>query len=150
MFTGALTFWTPVVLLEVLSKGRYSITVANVLAVVCSVCLYWLLSRGGYFRRIKFLSLYTLVGIYLLCPLSTTIAGSASGGGFSAFRVGGHDVLWLALAYIVPPLAMILAGYNGTLFSLLAITVIFVAVAIRRSLLDDPGAYPTKLSARRQ
>ena len=131
VLAGGFAFWVPVVLLEGLSKGRYGITVANVLPVVCALCLYWFLRRG-HFRKLKGLPLYMLAGIYLLGPLSLTIAGSAFGGGFTQFT-GGHDALWLLLASVVPPLAMMLAGYNGTLLGLLVITVIFIVAALRKS-----------------
>jgi hypothetical protein len=129
---GALSFWVPTVLLEVLSKGRFSIPIANVLPVVCALCVYWLLRRGGHFRKFRFLPLYLLAGIYFLGPLATTIAGSAFGGGFTRFTAGGHDLLWLAVASFFPPLTMVLAGYNGTLFGLLGITVIFIVAAVRK------------------
>ena len=131
ILVGGLAFWAPAVLLEILSKGRYSITIANLLPVVCVLCLYWLLRRG-HFRKLNGVPLYMLAGIYLLAPLSLTVAGSAFGGGFTQFT-GGHDVLWLLLASVVPPLAMILAGYNGTIFGLLAMTIIFIVAAIRNS-----------------
>jgi hypothetical protein len=149
MLTGAVAFWVPAVLLEVLSEGKFTIAIANIVPVVCSLCFYWLLRRGAHFRKLKSLPLYTLAGIYLLCPLSTTIAGSAFGGGFARFAAGGHDVLWLAIASFVPPLAMALAGYNGTVFGLLAITIILIAEAIRRSAPAEPDLYPAKSSRQR-
>ncbi|HEX7422466.1 MAG TPA: hypothetical protein VF311_01075 [Terriglobales bacterium] len=132
---GALAFWIPVLLLEGLSKGRYSITIVNVLPVVCAACLYWLLRRG-HFGKLKALSLYMLAGIYLLGPLSITIAGSAFGGGFTQLT-GRHDALWLVLASIVSPLAMVMAGYNGTIFGLLGITIIFILAAAMKSQTSD-------------
>jgi hypothetical protein len=72
---GALAFWTPVVLLEVLSNSKFSIAIANVLPVVCALCFYLLRRRRGHFQKVRFLPLYVLAGIYLFGPLSTTIAG---------------------------------------------------------------------------
>lgn len=129
VLAGGLAFWAPVVLLEGLSGGKYSLIVANVLPVASSLCLYWLLRRGR-FSKVRAMPLYVLGGIYLLCPLSITVASSAFGGGFTQFT-GPHDTLWLLLASVVPPLGMLMAGYNGTLFGLLAVTVALVAAAIR-------------------
>jgi hypothetical protein len=130
--TGALAFWTPAVVLEVLSNGRFSITAVNVLPVLSALCVYWLLRHAEHFRMSRFMSVYLLAGVYLFGPLSTTIAGSAFGGGFTAFTSGGHDVLWLVVSSVFPPLTMALAGYNGTIFGLLGITVLFIAAAVAR------------------
>jgi len=139
LLIGALGFWVPVVLLEILSRGRYSIAIANLLPVACATGALWLLCRARV-GRVRTLPLYMLAGIYLLCPLAITIAGSAFGGGFAAFA-GGHDVWWLLLSSILPPLAMILAGYNGTIFGLLAITIILIAAAVWRNR-SSPASRP--------
>lgn len=128
VLVGAAGFWIPVVLLETLSRGHYRISTVSVVPVVCTLGVLWLLRRVR-IERFRMLSLYMLAGIYLLCPLAIMIAGSSFGGGF-AVSTGGHSILWLLLASIFPPLAWMLAGYNGTIFGLLAVTIVLVAVAM--------------------
>ncbi len=123
-------FWAPAVLLDVLSRGAYSIAAMSVLPLVCVLCLYWSLQRRR-FRKIRALALYMLAGIYLLAPLASTVAASASGGGFSQ-PFGAHDALMLLLFSIVPIFAMMVAVYNGTLVALFVITIIFVIEGCRR------------------
>jgi hypothetical protein len=127
---GAIGFWAPVMLLEVLSRDAYSITVMNVLPLVCVLCLYWSLQRSR-FRKTGGLALYMLSGIYLLGPLASTIAASASGGGFSQ-HFGSREALMLLLLSVVPIFAMMVAVYYGTVIALFVITIVFIFEGCRR------------------
>jgi hypothetical protein len=127
---GAIGFWAPAVLLQILSRGAYSIASMSVLPLLCVLCLYWSLQRRR-FRETRALAFYMLWGIYLLGPLASTIATSASGGGFSQ-PFGLRDALMLLLFSIVPIFAMMVAVYNGTVVALFAITIIFIIEGCRR------------------
>lgn len=137
LLIGALAFWVPVALLESLSRGRYSIIAINALPVACTLLAYWLLRQR--FEGLNTLALRMLAGIYLLGPLSISVAASAFSGGFTRMT-GAQDTLWLLLGSIVPPLMLMMAGYNGTIFGLTAVTIMFVLITIRkRQFLEGRG-----------
>ena len=117
-------------MLEIASKGEYNIAVVNVLPLVCALCLYWFLRKES-LGKIKALPFYLLLGTYLFCPLASTIAASASGGGFNQ-PFGPREALMLLLFSVVPIFAMMCAVYNGTLGALFAITIIFIIEGCRR------------------
>jgi len=135
---GGFAFWIPVILFDRVSKGMFSIAAVNTFPVACAVCSYWLV-RAQQWCRLRALPLYMLAGIYILGPLSMNIAASAFGGGFSRLWEK-HDVLWTLVASCVPPVAMIMAGYNGTIFGLLAITIIMIVAAARARREPPEGA----------
>ncbi len=127
---GGIAFWLPVALLAVLAGENVSLTLLNVSAVACAHCAYLLLARTTRLRKLRFLALYMLAGIYVLGPLAIATSSWAAGGG-TAFHAG-RDLLLLVVISLVPPLTMLMVGDSGLILALLAITGILIVAAVRR------------------
>jgi Cu/Ag efflux pump CusA len=61
-----------------------------------------------------------LVGVWLTGGLFTTLAATASGGGFVGTGILGS--LLIVMLSVIPIVTYILAAYDGSLFALLAVT----------------------------
>lgn len=127
---GGIAFWLPVALLAVLAGENVSLTLLNVSAVACALCAYLLLTRTTRLRKLRFLALYMLAGIYVLGPLAMATSSWATGGG-TVFH-SGRDLLLLAVVSLVPPLTMLLVGDCGLILALLAITGVLIFASTRR------------------
>jgi hypothetical protein len=66
------------------------------------------------------------MGVYLLGPILMFIGATAHGGGFSQFQ--GWEVKWLLVSMFVPFVTLVLSGYQGTVFGLLATTLIMFII----------------------
>lgn len=132
IIAGGAAFWMPVAALIVFSKDDFRLTLANILPVVTSICLYWALVRAKRFREVKLLPLYMLAGIYVFGPVSITLATSAVKGGFPTLQVSGHDLYWLTLTSLIPPLTMLFVGDSGIILGMIGITILFIFASVKR------------------
>lgn len=134
ILSGALAFWFPVVLYEVLAGYTSNIVVENVLPLALSPCTYWVLRKR--YGNLKAPSIYMLIGMYVFCPLSVTAASFAYRGRFH-IPFTGSDALWVIVSSIFPPLTLLWAGGIGAIFALLPITAIFILLAVPKGLGDN-------------
>ncbi|MBI2817161.1 MAG: hypothetical protein HYX72_09500 [Acidobacteria bacterium] len=69
------------------------------------------------------MSLWMLLGVFLLGSLFMEIGATPHQGGFS--RLGGWTaVKWLLVSSLVPPVTIVRSGYHGSVFGLLFVTVV--------------------------
>jgi hypothetical protein len=129
---GGLAFWTPAALMVWISMDNFNITLANVLSVICALCVYWLLGRLQHFQRIRLLPMYVLTGIYVLGPVVMTMATSAAKGAFASFPESARDLLWLTVISVFPPLTVLFVGDSGMILALLGMTGILIVAAVKR------------------
>jgi hypothetical protein len=73
------------------------------------------------------LTLWMLLGIWMLGPICTTAAASFSGGGFS--QAGAWHMIFLGIVFFVP-LTFVMSAYDGSLAALVLVTVSFLIAAI--------------------
>jgi len=129
---GAFAFWVPAPLAAALLGRHLNFVLLNTLPVGCSLCLYMLLTRVRRLRNLRTLPIYMLLGTYLLGPLAIMLTSAAIQGGLVPFPASGRDLLSLIAISVFPPLTMLVAGNNGVILGLLAITAVFVVAAVVR------------------
>ncbi len=127
-------FWVPSIVVHLISGTNFSgqrVWVVTMLSVLASIFSFRVLNRlfaAPAYRAAALLSL--LVGIWLLGPLATMLSASFSGGGFS--RPGALEAVLSQTVHFVPG-AFVAATYDGTLGALAAVTVWFLAAALRNA-----------------
>jgi len=124
---GALSFWGPFIALEVIAHRRESLISETLLPVgVLAIAYFSLLSvtRSNISK-----SLWMLVGIYVLGPVSTAIAATAFKGGFSQYS-GWRSIAYLILFSLVPPLQLVDAAYVGAIFAMVIATIFLLLVGL--------------------
>ena len=134
---GAVSFWGPITLIELLAGADFfSLELSSVLPLT-TLFLSYFRSRQHYEHTVTSVSVWMLLGVYVLGPLFMAIAATPYEGGFSQFH-GWNQVKFLLLAMVFPPLTLVLSGYHGTIFGLLATT--FVVCFVRLTLERKPRA----------
>jgi hypothetical protein len=128
LLAGGVSFWALTTLFELLAR-REPTLVGGTLIPPCALGLAYLLARPR--LRLRYAALWMLAGVFLLGPCFWMVGRTAFGGGF-AHSVGYENARLLAEATLIPPVMLILAGYNGTLFGLL-IAAILMPLAQWRS-----------------
>ena len=73
---------------------------------------------------------WVLAGVYILGPVSITVANAFSGGILPSLSNPGYLVFVIAVC-LLPPLTLWLSLYNGMILSVLAATLVLVLLAAR-------------------
>jgi hypothetical protein len=121
-------FWLPSIVLHAtrgyhFGAARFDMISVLILPIITSAIALELLVRSGCvsFRR-GAITLWLLLGIWMLGPLSTTISSSFSGGGFT--QPAGW-VLVVAGIVLFAPITFMTSTYDGTLGPLAVVTLWF-------------------------
>jgi hypothetical protein len=127
---GAVAFWTPDVLLAAVfhqpSIERWYL--ANPIFVI-SVCLTYAaifkLRASRYPPSNISAAFYMLIGIYVLAPEFMLIEQTFAFSRIPAFHTM-QDWGYMMLSSFLPPYTLIMAGYDGSAFALLIVTVLLI------------------------
>ena len=120
---GALSFWLPDVAIHVRSArnfGSQQIWLITILLPAIFLLAYVVARWFGVKRDFKWVGASMLAGVWLTGGLFTTLAATASGGGFVGAGILGS--LLITMLSVIPIVTYILAAYDGSLFALLAVT----------------------------
>jgi len=115
---GGVCFWMPTAVIEIVTRRELRPAVGTFVPPVALLTGYFLLRRRV---RLKNAALWMLAGVFTLGPLFMMAGATALGAGFGQFA-GWQDLGYFALECVVPPLTLVLAGYDGTFFGLLLAT----------------------------
>ena len=132
MAAGGVAFWAPDVALQASRAYEFSGRDAAILTLLlpwtlltCYGILLWL--RGSQSNEPS-ISIFMLIGVWLLSSLSMMIGASFSGGGFA---MPGAEV-WIVIALgLLPPYTFIMATYDGSLLGLLLATALMILMHLR-------------------
>lgn len=121
-------------MIQLLTHRELNLAVATFVPSAALLSAYF-----GLRKRIglKNVALWMLGGVYVLGPIFVMVALIPLRGGFYAF-VGWRDFAYLVLMCLVPFFSLVWAGYDSTLFGMLAITA--VMIVINWKLERRPGA----------
>ena len=126
---GGASFWGPLTLIELLSlrnAGFYDMALITLLPPAGLLKCYFVFRRNHSHWAIS-MSLWLLLGVYLLGSLFISIGATPHQGGFSQFH-GWNDVKWLLVSAVVPFVTILMSGYQGSIFGLLSVTVIMFVI----------------------
>jgi hypothetical protein len=120
---GALSFWLPDLAIHVRSArnfGSPQVWLITILLPAVFLFAYVVARWFGVTRDFKWVGAAMLIGVWLTGGLFTTLAATASGGGFVGTGILGS--LLIIMLSVIPIVTYILAAYDGSLFALLAVT----------------------------
>jgi hypothetical protein len=120
---GALSFWLPDLAIHVRSArnfGSQQVWLITLLLPAIFLFAYVVARWFGVKRDFKWVGGAMLLGVWLTGGLFTTLAATASGGGFVGTGILG--ALLIIILSVIPIVTYILAAYDGSLFALLAVT----------------------------
>ena len=153
---GALSFWLPDLAIHVHAArnfGSQQVWLITVLLPAIFLIAYVVARWFGAKWNFKWVGAAMLLGVWLTGGLFTTLAATASGGGFVGTGVLGS--LLIILLSVIPIVTYILAAYDGSLFALLVVTIgalLFCGVRASSTLLTSiprpQGAIGQKSRAR--
>ena len=120
---GALSFWLPDLAIHIRSArnfGSQQVWLITIVLPAIFLFAYVVARWFGVRRGFKWVGAATLLGVWLTGGLFTTLAATASGGGFVGTGILG--ALLIMMLSVIPIVTYILAAYDGSLFALLAVT----------------------------
>ena len=144
--TGAFSFWLPDLAIHVHAAqnfGSRQVWLITVLLPAIFLFAYVFARWFGLKRDFKWVGAAMLLGVWLTGGLFTTLAATASGGGFVGTGILG--ALLIIMLSVIPIVTYILAAYDGSLFALLAVTLgalLFCGVRASWTLLTSIPAPP--------
>lgn len=124
LLIGAAAFWAPAVAIELATAPGYSIALVTLLPLACLLLALVALRRWRSWPKSG--AFLMLAGIYLFGFTSICLANSHLGGAWTG-------PVWFVVISLVPPLTLIAAGYNGTVFGMLLATAILLWVGTKES-----------------
>ena len=131
---GALSFWLPDVVVHIIAGPTFDsrhVWVCTILMPATFLFAYVVALRVGTKWDFKWVGPAMLLGVWLTGGLFMTLA-TASGSGFVG--VDGVGQLLIIVLSVIPVVTFILAGYDGSLFALLAVTLgALLLVGVRAS-----------------
>jgi len=133
---GGACFWTPTTVIQVLTRRDLNLVVATLVPLAALLSVYFGLRRS---IRLKNTALWMLAGTYILGPIFIMTAWIPLHGGFYVPLTGWKDFAYLALLCLVPPFTLVLAGYDSTMFGMLAITVVMIVINRKLETVDAGG-----------
>ncbi len=116
---GALSFWLPDVVVHIIAGPNFDsrhVWVCTILMPATFLLAYVVARRFGMKRDFKWVGPVMLLGVWLTGGLFMTLPGSEFVG------VDGVGRLLIIVSSVIPVVTFILAGYDGSLFALLAVT----------------------------
>src|SRR5579872_3708368 len=124
MVIGATSFWLPDVLIKMrVGNGTVWPLVTLLLPLTC-FGIYFLFQRAIH-AEISIAS-WTLAGVYFFGPLFMLAAATLQGGGpHTMYRA---DYWIIPLDMILPPLTLLLSGYDQSFFALVIVTIGFAII----------------------
>lgn len=140
---GGFCFWAPTTVIHILTRRDLNLVVATVLPPAALLGAYFGLRRH---IQLKNAALWMLAGLYVLGPIFIMAGWTPLRGGFYIPLAGWRDFVYLALICFVPPFTLVLAGYDGTMFGMLAATVLMIA--INRKMEGRTGRIPSEWHSR--
>lgn len=120
---GALSFWLPDLAIHVHAArnfGSQQVWLITILLPATFLIAYVVARWFGTKWDFKWVGASMLLGVWLTGGLFTTLAATASGGGFVGTGILGS--LLIIMLSVIPIVTYILAAYDGSLFALLAVT----------------------------
>ena len=120
VLVGGASFWTLTTVIEVLTRRELNLAVGTLVPLAGFLPAYFLVRQRSHLRNT---ALWMLVGVFVLGPLYWMVGRTAFSGGFTQ-PTGWESLLLLVVAFLFPPTMFVLAGYEGTLFALLLVTVL--------------------------
>ena len=151
---GALSFWLPDLAIHVNAArnfGSPQVRLITILQPTMFLLAYVVARRFGTKRNFKWVGAAMLLGVWLTGGLFTTLAATASGGGFVG--AGVLASLLIVMISVIPIVTYILAAYDGSLFALLAVTLgalLFCGVRASWTLLTSLPSPPRVIGDTRQ
>jgi hypothetical protein len=118
---GGACFWVPTMTIELATRHELNGILGTLVPPAVLFAVYLLLRSHIGLKNAAF---WMLAGTYLLGPLFMMVGWTALGGGFASRLGGQNDATYLVFACVFPPLTLVLAGYDGTLFGLLLATLL--------------------------
>ena len=143
---GALSFWLPDLAIHIRSArnfGSQQVWLITILLPAVFLLAYVVARWFGVKRDFKWVGAAMLVGVWLIGGLFTTLAATASGGGFVGTGILGS--LLIIMLSVIPIVTYILAAYDGSLFALLTVTLgalLFCGVRASWKLLTSTPSLP--------
>jgi hypothetical protein len=142
---GALSFWLPDVAVHVAARQTFDsphVWLITFLMPATFLLAYLAGRRLAVQREFKWVGLAMLLGVWLLGGLFMTVAATASGAGFAGPNGIREGLLMIALS-LIPPVTYMMAGYDGSLFALLAVSIGALLIwAVRSSGMPIPFRRP--------
>ncbi len=129
---GGLAFWTPDVLTALIRRaalvdviGALAMTALLPAALVGS---YFLVKRSATaVEPAPSIALFLATGVWLLGPLSMTLANTFLGAGFSTGNSVGN-VGWVLLLTVFPPGTFMMSTYDGSLGALILMSIFMLTL----------------------
>jgi Na+-translocating ferredoxin:NAD+ oxidoreductase RnfD subunit len=122
-FLGAVAFWLPEIILELITKqlagGKALIIILP--TVFLAVYFVVLVSRPGQIAKPS-AAIFMVLGVLFLGTLAITIGATILGGGFRTHP--GSSVLGVLLGTVIPVYAFIGATYDGSLYALIFVSLV--------------------------
>ena len=118
---GGVCFWMPTTIVEMVTRRELNPALGTFLPPAALLLAYLLFVRRT--LGLRNAALWMLAGVSILGPLFMGAAWTALGAGFATL----HDrtgFAYLALGCLIPPITLVLAGYDGTLFGVLLATLL--------------------------
>jgi hypothetical protein len=127
MVIGAASFWLPDILIKVFTGNRTAWPLLTAILPTTCFGVYFLVQRA--IRAEISVASWTLAGIYFFGPLFMLATATLQGGGPHTMLYA--DYWFIPLDMILPPLTLLLSGYDQSFFALMIVTIGFAIIRLK-------------------
>lgn len=131
---AGLSFWIPGIIIHAIRRYHFGESHFDSLSILALPFLTSVVTLELLFRRPCGISsrgaiaLWMLLGIWLFGTVCTTLGATFSGGGFA--QPEGWQIIRWSLMGLFIPLTFMMSAYDGTLLSLIVVTIGFIITGI--------------------